>query len=172
MQSGSAVCFPWEAVICYLLKYHSLEYWLPCHTVILCVSTWSSPVQKALIHTCPKMFPLGYNLHIKVSPTAAVWATFWCYVNIAGLVIFPWNIKIGGFGLLPLKPQGNQNQNSFWMPKWLICHVLCIETVIWCTGRASAAILRLRSIQKWPKQHEEESQNSTQSTIMYNKHTN
>lgn len=62
-----------------------------------------SPVQKALIYTCPKTFPLGYNLHIKVSPTAAVWATFWCYVNIVGLVIFPWNIKIGGFGLLPLK---------------------------------------------------------------------
>lgn len=63
------------------------------------------------------MFPLGYDLHIKVSAAEAFGATFWCYVSVVGSVIFPWNIKMGGFGLLPLKPRGNQNQNSYWMLK-------------------------------------------------------
>lgn len=90
-----------------------------CHPV--CQHSWVlNPVQEALIHTHPKTFPLDYNWHIKVSAAAAVWATSWCYVSVVGLGIVPWKIKMAGYGLLSLKPQRNQNQNLFWMPKWII----------------------------------------------------
>lgn len=97
-----------------------------CHP--LCQHFWVlTPVQKAFIHTSPKMFPLGYNLHIKISTAASVWAIFWCHASVVDLGIFSWNKTVGDLVLVTFKPKGNQSQNSFGMLKWLTCITPWVE---------------------------------------------
>ena len=94
-----------------------------------------------------KKFPLDYQWHIKVSAVAVVWATFWHYVSVVGSVLFPWNIKIVAFGLLPSKPQGNQNWNWFWMPKWLIHSALWVEIMTWTSCLYNIFFISLSRLQ-------------------------
>lgn len=147
MQSGSVVCFPWEAVIRYFLK--NIVAWnTDSHaTLSSCVSTQSS-------ESCAE----SSHLHLSKNVSSRLQSAHKGFTNSSCLGHFLVLCEYCGFGYISLEhknrrfwfvtfeTQGNQNQNSFWMPRWLICCVLWVEIVTWCPRIASAAILHLWSI--------------------------